>query len=241
MGFNKRLIDQSGGATAVDFSQEDSFGDGTGIAYWSNPASNLVSAGGGRTISEDVGSLSSYSFSPGGGIALHYNNDRVSVNGGVDTNQSYTVAAWIRLTSTGDDAFLFWQLTSSTNQTTAAVQYISNGNYRMQINHKYATNNASSFEFAPNDYTFYNNYYRHYGFVFDKDAGTYNYYINGYSVANGNLDGKAQGTQYTGIMGSRKYNNSFNSSICYMGDIRWYQRALTDAEYLEMAQYDGIP
>lgn len=247
MGLNKRLLTQTGGVTAADYSQQDSFGDGTGLAYWPNPASNLTSQDGNMRISEDVGSLSSYSFSPGGSISLHYNNDRVSVRGintsayrQIDTNQSYTVAGWLRLGS-GASSFFFWQLTSSTNQTTAGVQDLGNGNWRMNINHKFVTNAAENFDFNPSNYTAYSNYYRHFGFVFDKDAGTYNYYINGVSVADGTLDGKAKGTIYTGIMGSRLYNGSYASDIVYMGDIRWYQRALTSEEYLAMAQYDGIP
>jgi hypothetical protein len=240
MGFNKRLIDQAGD-TGVDFSQEDSFGDGTGIAYWPNPASNLVSQGGGRTISEDVGSLSTYTFSPGGQIALHYNNDRISVNSGVDTNQSYTVSSWIRLGGSGDQAHFFYNLSGSTNNSFAYVVDNGNGTWSMRSRHKFASNDGDTFTFNPSSYTAYTSYYRHFGIVFDKVSGESRYYINGAKVHTGNLDGVAKGTSFNSLMGTTKYQSSFSSYICYMGDIRWYQKALTDDEFLLMAQYDGIP
>lgn len=251
MGLNKRLVNTGGGAGA-DFSKKDSFGDGTGLAYWVNPENNNgVSVDGGYQIKEDLGALSSYSFSPGGGIALHYNNDRVSVRqssstsayAGMDTNQSYTVSSWIRL-GAGQQAFLFynyWSDNNGLNNDFAYVRDVGNGTWDMRIRHKFMTHDGDTFNFNPSNYTAYNSYYRHFGMVFDKDAGQSRYYINGSKVLTANLSPKPASPTVASIMGSSFYNGSWSSYTCYMGDIRWYQKALTDDEYLAMAQYDGIP
>lgn len=241
MGLNRRLISTSA-AFETDYSLTDSFGDGSGLAYWVNPASSLSSQGGvGYTISEDVGSLSSYSFSPGGGIALHYNNDRISVNGQINLAQSYTCSFWARINNSNAYGFYFYQKNGGQLHNDFFQITDSSGSRTMRVRHKFVTNDGDTFSFNQSDYTTYNSYYQHYGMVFDASASTYTYYINGSSVSTGDLDPKTKTHSNRHLMGTTFYNGSYTLYTCYMGDIRWYQRALTSDEYLAMAQYDGIP
>lgn len=253
MGLNKRLIDQAGGVFETDYSLTDSFGDGSGLAYWINPDYNTSQGTGYYYLQEDVGSLSTYVFSQGGEIAYHAGNDEVSVRtdaantayGHIKTHQSYTVSSWIRL-GAASRAHFYWQAhggSSSTINSYCSLRDLGNGNWRLETNHYGGATSYVNFDFNPSSYTAYTSYYRHFGFVFDSNASTYNFYINGSSVANGTLSpsNTINSTSRMNIMGTSYNGGSRSQYACYMGDIRWYQRALSSAEFLAMAQYDGIP
>lgn len=256
MSLGKKKIFHQSAAFETDYSLTDSFGDGSGLAYWVNPNTNNSQGTGYYYLSEDVGSLSTYTFSQGGAIAYHAGNDEVSVHtdaslttdAHIKTHQSYTVSSWIRINAATplNRAHFYWQAhggSNSTQNSYCSLRDLGSSTWRLEANHFGGSTSYVYFDFNPSSYTAYTSYYRHFGFVFDSNASTYNFYINGSSVANGTLSpsNTINSTSRMNIMGTSYNGGARSQYACYMGDIRWYQRALTSAEFLAMAQYDGLP